>query len=346
MNWEWSFRKIPLRPRQTIVIVMLILLSFWAQSGFTVDRNHLLFFVSNYGFWLFLLPFVNQLSQRIQKSFEPLQFFTMALGLIAIHWIGSNVILYLLRFLVGEHLMLVWEEIRLFLLPSIASRAIDFALFTGLLSWIHQQQVLTTQKVLMAESQTLLERSKLQSLKNQLNPHFLFNALHTINSLIGINDQRASEMIIKMSHLLRSMLAMNELDEHTLREEVEFTRRYLDIEAERFKDRLEVIFKVEDQANTIVIPTMTLQPLVENAFKHGISKMTGQSTLDIHIKLKNDVLTIMVCNDLPDVSQEKTEKGIGLANLSDRLQTYYQHRVKIDISKRTHRFEVLISIMS
>lgn len=344
MNWEWSFRKLPIQPLQLMALVLLALLSLWAQTGFNVDRNHLLFFISNYSTWVLLLPFAYQLSQLIQRPYRGWTLIKGVFGLISVHWISSNVLLYLLRYTFGEVLLPNLQEIQAFLIPSLASRLIDLALLLGLLSWLYQQQVLSTQKVLMAESQALVERSKLQALKSQLNPHFLFNSLHSINTLIGSDPQQASEMIIKMSQLLRTMLAINEREEHILSDEVNFVKQYLSIESERFKDRLSIELEVQAAAKSIVVPTMTLQPLVENAFKHGISKMTGKTILGIDIKSNERSLNILVRNEVPKVNNQRAHEGIGLVNLSDRLKAYYGDQVKLETHQKEGLFEALITI--
>lgn len=344
MKWKWSFRELPVRPRDLMVLALLLLLSFWAQTGFSVDRNHLLFFISNYSIWILLLPFIGHLSLLIRRPIRTATLVYSALTLIAVHWIVSNITLYALRYLFGNTLIPDLEEILSFLFPSLASRVIDLALFTGLLSWFNQQQKLTSQKVLMAESQALLEKSKLQALKNQLNPHFLFNALHSVNTLITTDAEKASDMIIKISHLLRSMLAMNERNEHTIREEVDFVKQYLEIETERFRDRLSVEINVQDSVQSMIIPTMTLQPLVENAFKHGISKLTGKSTLLIDVIQDNHSLKLLVSNELPANTPSQENDGIGLANLKDRMNSYYQQRATLDTRIEAQRFEALITI--
>lgn len=344
MNGRWNLRELPIHPRHLIILITLIALSFWAQSGFTIDRNHLLFFVSNYSFWLVLLPWIYEFSKLVQRPvpFRPLLMRGMAL--IIIHWIGSNIMLYSLRYVFEISSFPDWQEIQSFLLPSLASRLIDLSLFAGLLSWLRQQQTLSTQKVMMAESRALLEQSKLQSLKNQLNPHFLFNALHSVNTLIGIDQERASEMIIKISQLLRTVLTINEREEHTLTEEIDFVRQYLEIESERFKDRLTIEIDVDEQALGAIIPTMTLQPLVENAFKHGISKIPGRTTLHIQITQEEKQLNLMVINELTPITGEKSKPGIGLNNLTDRLATYYHGSAQLDTKIKDQRFEAKITI--
>lgn len=344
MNWNWSFKELPIRPRHLLVLTLLLLLSFWAQTGFIIDQKHLLFFISNYSIWILLLPFVLQLGKLIRRPVLIRRLILSTITLIAIHWITSNIVLYSLRYLTGDTVLPDLAEILSFLLPSIASRIIDLALFTGLLSWLNQQQTLATQKVLMAQNQALLERSRLQALKNQLNPHFLFNALHSVNTLIITDAQKASDMIIKLSQLLRSMLAINERNEHTIREEVDFVQQYLEIEAERFHDRLTVEIEVEPDLQSMIIPTMTLQPLVENAFKHGISKLTGKSNLKLTVKKDDRSLRLYVSNEIPKiVTSDKTE-GIGLTNLKDRLQAYYQQKVTLETQIKGQEFAALITI--
>ncbi|MDW3190984.1 MAG: histidine kinase [Cytophagales bacterium] len=344
MNWRWNFREVPIHPRHLVALVLLIALSYWAQSGFSIDKNHLLFFISNYSIWLLLLPSVYELSKLLQRPVDVRSLLFPAITLILTHWVSSNIMLYALRYLFGLSAIPEWQEVLSFLLPSLASRLIDLSLFAGLLSWLHQQRTLSRQKVLMAESQALLDRSKLQSLKNQLNPHFLFNALHSVNTLIGIDPDRASEMIIKVSQLLRSVLTINEREEHTLKEEIDFVRQYLDIESERFKDRLSIEMELDEQSLYTVIPAMTLQPLVENAFKHGISGVPGPTSLYIQVKQEETILKLLVSNDIPASYKETEQSGIGLTNLEDRLKAYYKGKAQLDTKIQDHQFQAKITI--
>lgn len=323
------------------MVSALIVLAFWAQGGFRFQINYTLFLISNYLVWFLLLPIIYELVLCFfrEEKMKVWLIIVWILGLISSQWIISNVLLSIIKYLIlGQDLLQDWREIDSYLTPSLIIRALDLTLFFGLLYWLHQQRVLTEKKLEVAESQTLLHQSKLQSLKSQLNPHFLFNALHIVNTQIGENDDKARAMTIKISQLLRKLLAINQLEQHTLQEELDFVDMYLDIEMERFSDRLTVEMDVSDDARKHTIPTMVLQPLIENAFKHGISKLEGKVRLQISIQINEGMLMLEVSNPCPEQSLASEREGIGLKNLRDRLQLYYGDTTEIAIQHNGSNF--------
>jgi two-component system, LytTR family, sensor kinase len=168
-----------------------------------------------------------------------------------------------------------------------------------------------------------LTGAKLTALRTQLQPHFLFNALHTAGSLVlQRQNERAVQVLAELGELLRSTLAHRDTDLTPLREEVAYLRRYLRIEEVRFGDRLTVQWDLDPAALDAPIPPFILQPLVENAFRHGISRRPEPSTLSIAAEIEDDALRITVYNDGPPLSDEFTggaRSGYGLRNVAERL---------------------------
>lgn len=181
--------------------------------------------------------------------------------------------------------------------------------------------------------ETQLAQAQLAGLKMQLQPHFLFNTLHSINALMYQNTEQASEMLVKLSDFLRASLDSSNATLVTLVDELDFVQQYLDIERIRFEDRLEVDYVVEPGAGTCLVPNMILQPLVENAIKHGISRLPSGGRIEIRAKERNEKLEIFVANSGPLLTSDKeiasaasgqqNAPGIGLANVQARLQTLY-----------------------
>ena len=331
MSLRSRYQDLPIKAKHLLLISILALLAFWAQQGFVMDADHFLFLLANYSIWFVLLPWVYSL---VKESNWPtiIQWprkIAVLVIIILTQWILSNFLLSTLKFaLFNQYFGQDWQELASFLLPSLATRVIDLVLFLGVLSWLHQQRAISDHKVNEAQSQALINQSKLESLKGQLNPHFLFNALHSINSQIGYNDENARQLNMKFSHLLRRLLTINQQDEYTLKEELDFVEMYLDIEKERFKDRLTIHMEVDNQALQCTVPTMVLQPLIENAFKHGISKITTPSVLEIVIILHENELIIKVKNEIDGTGSESRGAGTGLRNLEDRLTLYYDQPIK------------------
>ncbi|MFI5173487.1 MAG: sensor histidine kinase [Terriglobia bacterium] len=179
-----------------------------------------------------------------------------------------------------------------------------------------------------------LAQAQLQALKMQLHPHFLFNTLHAISALVHKDPEVADRMIARLSDLLRLTLDNVGVQEVPLREELEFLDRYLDIEQQRFQDRLEVHMEIDSRALDALVPNLILQPLVENAIRHGIAQRSSAGRVEIRAKREDSLLQLEVRDDgsgLPEESGENLKEGIGLGNTRTRLQQLYG---------TTHRFEL------
>jgi two-component system LytT family sensor kinase len=329
-----------------IIGVSLLLLILWAQSGFRADAVNILFLITNYGVWTALLPWINGWVESYTfKSNQWVLSGSLLLLIITTHWIASNVVLYVVKYLfLGHDLFPTWLEVKGFLVPSIVSRMIDLTVFIGILVWLHQNRQLQQQRLAILEKEANGQRNKLQALKNQLNPHFLFNTMHTISSLIGHEDEKAQNLTIKMSHLLRKMLVINEKEMHAFSEEIAFVEDYLAIESERFHDRLTIDFEVAPTIGKLLVPTMIIQPLVENAFKHGVSQMTKDCSMNIRISMEDNRVKIKVVNDIPTVSNTAISNGVGLRNLGDRLATHYGDNAMLTLKRLEKQFEVTIDL--
>ena len=195
--------------------------------------------------------------------------------------------------------------------------------------------VLARKKELDAErSQTQLAQSRLQTLKMQVNPHFLFNTLNSIAVLIRKQDGDGAErMLGKLSDFFRLTLEQGEDQMVTVAEEIRLTRKYLEIEQVRFGERLEVEYRVDDACLARHIPVLILQPLVENAIKHGLGKKTGKCRLQISIDDTPEGLQLNVCDDGAGTNTDKPAKtGVGLGTIQSRLTAMYADGARFSFS--------------
>jgi two-component system LytT family sensor kinase len=178
----------------------------------------------------------------------------------------------------------------------------------------------------LQEQEKLLLAAKIEALKSQINPHFLFNTLTSISSLIRSQPETARTVINKLSGLLRRLMRSQE---HfvTLREELESIDEYLDIEVVRFGPKLRVRKDIAPETVDVVVPSMILQPLVENSIKHGLSRKVGTGTITIRSSRDNARVTVTVEDDGMGFLLERLEQpmasGIGLANVRERLRVIY-----------------------
>jgi two-component system LytT family sensor kinase len=182
------------------------------------------------------------------------------------------------------------------------------------------------------ELESQLVRSQLESMKMQIHPHFLFNALNTISMMVRKDKKEdAVNMISNLGDMLRQSLLKETRQFVTLKDEVLLLKKYLSIETVRYKDRLTVEMDMDESLYPHLVPNLILQPIVENAFKHGISKNLGSSVLKISSSKKNNMLHLQVFNsgsELPLGWEFHKNKGIGLLNTSTRLMKLYDDEVK------------------
>ncbi|MCA1557757.1 MAG: histidine kinase, partial [Acidobacteria bacterium] len=179
-----------------------------------------------------------------------------------------------------------------------------------------------------------LAQAQLQVLKMQLHPHFLFNTLHAISTLMHRDVEAADRMIARLSDLLRLALDNEGVQEVTLKQELELLERYLEIEQTRFRDRLTVEMRIEPEVLDARVPNLILQPLVENAIQHGITPRRGQGRIEIGARRTNGTLDIYVRDDgrgLAGATDETVKEGVGLSNTRARLLQLYGGHARFEL---------------
>ncbi|HSK71343.1 MAG TPA: histidine kinase [Pyrinomonadaceae bacterium] len=199
-----------------------------------------------------------------------------------------------------------------------------------------------------SQLETRLTRAQLDALKMQLHPHFLFNTLNTISVLMEKDVKAANRMLVNLSDLLRMALDNIGTQEVSLKDELEFLERYLKIEETRFEERLKVRMNVEPETLDARVPNLILQPLVENAIKHGISPQIAGGTIEIRAEREGQTLRLSVRDSGAGIGNKelaKIKKGIGLANTQARLKQMYDgnHTFQIN-SEEGNGFSVNITI--
>jgi two-component system LytT family sensor kinase len=194
-----------------------------------------------------------------------------------------------------------------------------------IIAWQYYQQSKERQLYATQIKNQLIE-AHLKTLQMQLQPHFLFNTLNSISSLLYDNVKAADEMINNLSTLLRMTLDKIGIQETTLQDEIELAQSYLDIEQVRFQDRLSVHYDIEKQVLKAMVPSLLLQPIVENSIRHGISKQAGKGTINIKAQSNHNRVELSVMNDGPVVETSKnspTIEGFGLGVTRQRLEHMY-----------------------
>jgi Histidine kinase len=188
-----------------------------------------------------------------------------------------------------------------------------------------------TVRLKQSELARALHLAELRLLKSQLNPHFLFNALNTVRSLIADNPSRAQSAVTRLANTLRYTLSSRQDELVTFAQELETVTDYLELESMRFEDRLSVERDVPADAGGVYIPVMLLQTLVENAIKHGIAELPSGGLLRISAVLTDEMLNVEIENPRPSAPIPATGEGVGLRNARDRLRLLFGTRATLDL---------------
>ncbi|MFQ5651782.1 MAG: sensor histidine kinase [bacterium] len=201
-----------------------------------------------------------------------------------------------------------------------------------------------TQLIKEARLETLVKEAELRSLKFQINPHFIFNSLNSINALTLTNPEKAGEMTVKLGEYLRYTLSRNEKQRSTLQEEIDSIKLYLDIEKVRFGNKLGYCENVEPSCLDKEVPSMIFQPLIENAIKHGVYESLEPVNIRFDCVLNGDYLKVTVENNYDPEAITFKGEGIGLHNVRNRLEMMYDHVNLLDIDREKNLFRVRIFI--
>ena len=182
-----------------------------------------------------------------------------------------------------------------------------------------------------------LAQAQLQALKMQIHPHFLFNTLNSIAALLHKDVEAADRMIARLGDFLR--LTLKSSDAHTVdfEQELEFLKCYLDIEHIRFQDRLTVELDIDPQALTAIVPNLILQPIVENAVRHGVARQTNHGHIIIRARREHERLIIRVEDNGPGLNAKSNGSGIGLSNTRARLEQFYGRDFSFQIANSAER---------
>lgn len=234
---------------------------------------------------------------------------------------------FLVPSVTGPHQLTFWQTIVL----GAALKALIYSLLLGVGYALVYARQLHERELREAQLETELLSAHLNVLKMQLQPHFLFNTLNSISSLMYADVGAADRMVARLADFLRQTLRTIDTQEVTLQEEMNFLTLYLDIERTRLRDRLEVCLDVDEGARVALVPHLILQPLVENAIRHAIAPRVEGGSVTILAKRRGDRLHLVVRDDGPGLQSDPNTTGLGLQNTRQRLQHLYPG---------THRFVI------
>jgi two-component system LytT family sensor kinase len=230
-----------------------------------------------------------------------------------------------------------FEAYKFFVLVNLHLSILIYMGVVGIRSAYNYYQKYRERELQTSQLEARLAQSRLQVLKMQLHPHFLFNTLNAISELIYKDPESADRMITELSDLLRLSFENLEVQEIPLKQELEFLEKYVEIERMRFHDRLTVDMHISPETLDASVPNMILQPLVENAIKHGIAPRVSGGRVDIRAARNNGHLEINVSDDglgVPFGDLENLPEGVGLSNTRRRLRHLYGDSHQFDLATR------------
>jgi two-component system, LytTR family, sensor histidine kinase AlgZ len=193
------------------------------------------------------------------------------------------------------------------------------------------------------QAEILSREAQLKALKAQVNPHFLFNSLNSISALTAIDPARAREMCIRLSDFLRNSLRLGERASICFSEELALARAYLDVEQIRFGQRLRLVQHVDAACADCEVPPLMIQPLVENAIKHGVATLVSGGEVVIDAKLGPNGMRVTIENDFDPDAPVTTKSGFGIANVRSRLQARYGSAATLEVDVEGNRYRAVLS---
>lgn len=203
---------------------------------------------------------------------------------------------------------------------------LQFGFFHAYEYWQNFQIQITKEQELKQAAQV----AEINSYKAQLQPHFLFNTLNSINSTLTKENENARELIAKLADTFRFAMKINDKEFIPLKEEIEFNKTYLELEQTRFSDRLKVVYDIDENLLSNLIPPMILQPIIENAIKHGIAKSVEGGIISISIQKENNKMLFEVADTGFGITDVKSSSGIGLSNTIKRLDILYNEKLSLE----------------
>ena len=213
-----------------------------------------------------------------------------------------------------------------FFVNTLFGSNLNFLGYVGFVTIIYSYyyiQRISTSEIQKVQLSRQLQNVKMQALKSQLNPHFLFNTLNSISSLIKEDANKAQRTISNLGDLLREVLLIKDENLISVYKEMLILKKYVDIMQTRFSDHLLVEIKIEKEVEEALIPSMLLQPIVENSFEHGYSYESTDLRVNLSISKMDEWLEIQIQNNGAPISLNNTDSGLGLRNVQERLETLF-----------------------
>jgi len=328
----------------TLVSIIFAGISYAAAIG---ENNKEFGFVSalrlnliQFYVWAILAPFVFRFSRRFPIELRPLNvrnlllYFPALISFAAIHQVIHLAVLWAITPRWRQKYPALIDCYRAYFAFGFYIDLIIALLMVIAVHALLYYQNFRASELAQSSLKTQLAHAQLKALKMQLQPHFLFNTLHSISSLVLEEPQKANSMIARLGDFLRLTLENSNQQLINLKEETEFLRCYLEIEQVRFGERLTVAFQLEPQTLSARVPHLILQPVVENAIQHAIAPRATRGYINIEAKRLNNVLRLEVRDNGPGIPSNEISpgaEGVGLSNVRARLHQIYRSDFRFEL---------------
>jgi signal transduction histidine kinase len=331
------------------VVVLTLLFGIQQWLGQPLYRRNLTLGTSlalqavTWGVWLVLFPAIAWAARRHPLTGRPpaawwLRSAVEALGFIGVHSVLSAFMRWALGLSVSEELSQVLVNV---FSAGFASNVLRYAAIVLVYRAVVYHHAMLAREQRAAALEADLARAQLTNVEACLRPHFLFNTLNSIAALVREDPRLAEKMIGELGDLLRASLSAEPQREVPLDEELAFTAKYLEIERVRFQDRLRIRIDASDEARRALVPHLILQPLVENAVRHGIGPLEAGGSVAVEAARQNGLLRITVRDDGVGVSRDPGKgRGIGLRGVRARLLHLYGNDCRFELARDEPRGSV------
>ncbi|USX29129.1 histidine kinase [Oxalobacteraceae bacterium OTU3CINTB1] len=338
-----------MRPTRTQTIIAVAWVLFWLLMTTTAVQEYLR--ENDHGVWKPILwetssAFTGTVLLILQRYFtrrhdhlisSPLRWFFRQLAWLPVYWVAFVPIAFGIRHVVyrlaGEtYTHHAWPQVYLY---EDVKMTVFFFIFATITFGVLSYHAMLNEKLRVERVNASLREAQLLRLTQQLQPHFLFNALNTISSLMHSDVARADAMLIQLADVLRATLDVGEQHEVPLDVELRLLRGYASLMTERFADRVHIAWHIDDSLLACPVPVMSMQPLLENIFKHTVERRRQNTAISIAVSREQDVIVVRLEDDAgvlsgADVAIERGS-GIGVRNLRERLAGLYGERASFNL---------------
>jgi sensor histidine kinase YesM len=331
-----------------VAVVLMLIFPFYSKTPGRIAYIFIIGMIYGTSIGSVMTLFFNRFGDRIAKQAFPMDWIAMIVSIVALSAVGCLLAGFILAVIGIFEWQYYWHTFSRDMRFSWAIAiviGVSISLYERLREKLEAANVQLQEKKLAAErAHKLAVEARLSSLESRIHPHFLFNTLNSISSLIQEDPQQAERLVERLAALLRFSLDSNHRSTVALRQEIKITRDYLEIERARIGDRLRYSIDIPSALESIEVPPLSVQTLVENSLKYAVSPRREGGEIRLSARVASDRVFIEVIDDGPGFSSVALTAGHGLDNLHARLAVLFDNEAALDIARRDERTVVTITL--